>query len=264
MQDMNKHLFFAYSIDAPWPSQYPEGRILAEEVRHDTFAFLGSQDFAPLEEALSTFPIPDMIGPVGRTTPYLFLPEKSPRVVAYGIDWLEKKEKLTAFEQKVEEWLKQKNYPVDPRPRLPHLTVARSPFDKDAWKEDYTPLPILITGIHLYESLGNLHYQSLWHRPLTPPFVEIEHTADIAYLIRGHNPQELFLHASIAISFSFPTLLPFLQERSPTDIQETVRALNEMVTLWDSAIGCPIKAVSYHGAFEKKEELLEWEMIVDV
>ena len=61
---------------------------------------------------------------------------------------------------------------------------------KQEWLDHFTPLPFFVKAIHLYQSLGNLQYQSLWESPLLSPFEELEHTADIAFLIRGmHDPR---------------------------------------------------------------------------
>ena len=40
--------------------------------------------------------------------------------------------------------------------------------------------------------------------------------------------------------------------------------LNNLVMAVDQDIGSPIKAVSFHGEIEKKENYLQWEMIIDV
>jgi RNA 2',3'-cyclic 3'-phosphodiesterase len=37
-----------------------------------------------------------------------------------------------------------------------------------------------------------------------------------------------------------------------------------MVTASDVEVGCPFKAVSYHGEIHESNGLLQWEMIVDV
>jgi len=46
-----------------------------------------------------------------------------------------------------------------------------------------------------------------------------------------------------------------------SDLNEIVYALNAMIARADSEIGCPFKAVSFHGT---ENQTNEWEMIVDV
>ena len=36
-----KRLFFGFEVKAPWPQGLPKGRILKEDQRHITIAFLG-------------------------------------------------------------------------------------------------------------------------------------------------------------------------------------------------------------------------------
>jgi RNA 2',3'-cyclic 3'-phosphodiesterase len=110
-----------------------------------------------------------------------------------------------------------------------------------------------------------LEYQSLWEIPLLSPFEEFEHTADIAFLVRGTTPQELHRNAQLALAFKFPKILPFFSKRLQDTLDEIIIALNEMVGKADAECGCPFKAVSFHGQIKAEEEnLLHWEMIVDV
>jgi len=261
----SKRLFFGFSVQAPWPSFLPKGRIIAEETRHITFAFLGNHPYEALEKALPHLPQTSfLLGPVGLCDRVVFLPIKTPRVVAYHVDWLTDGKKIIEFQSKVLDWLESLHYPTDKRPLLPHVTVARAPFDPKEWEEAFYPLPCILTGVHLYESLGNLTYNTLWHRDFSPVFEEFEHTADIAYRIRGHTPQELYLHAAVAMSFRFPHFLHFLGTGQVTTLDQAVQALNTMISRCDAEIGCPFKAVSYHGNLTEENTLLHWEMIVDV
>jgi len=261
-----KRLFFGLSLQAPWPPFYPKGRLIEEETRHITLAFLGNHPFDKLENALNDFPKPDfLIGPVGRSDEILFLPKGHPRVVSHHISWIVDGEKIKAFQKKVQAWLESLEYPVDRRPLLPHVTLARAPFSKEDWEKAFEPLPMIITGVHLYESLGNLQYQSLWELPFISSFEEFEHTADIAFHIRGTSMQELYLHAAIGMSFHFPPFLSFLQKIEIVDLEGVIRALNVMISTCDLEMGCPFKAVSYHGKIREEEnQILHWEMVVDV
>lgn len=260
-----KRLFFGWEVDAPWPSDYPEGREIKENSRHLTLAFLGNISFSKLKPHLSQFPIPFFkVSPVGICDKLLFLPEKSPRVVSLHIQWLTHKNGLLDYQKKILEWLKTLNYPIDERPLLPHISLARSPFDQKKWEEYFTPLPLSAQSIHLYESMGNLHYEKRWTMTLLSAFEELEHTADIAYTIRGETLQDLFYHAAIALSFKFPTLVTFIpQSVSCSSLEDIIQQLNLLISYADMAIGCPFKAVSYHGEI-RHNQIKEWEMIVDV
>lgn len=254
-------IFLGLEIDAPWPHDYPAGRLLEEKERHLTLAFLGNVDEAPLLEALETIPKPPFVrGQVGFFDKLLFLPNEHPRVAALHIQWLLDGAILSTYQITLLNWLEKLGYKVDRRPLLSHVTVARAPFKQAEWEKAFTPLPCLVKALHLYESVGNLHYHSRWKIDFSLPFEEIEHTADIAFLIRGENFDQLYIHAGLALCFKFPPLLKYLRVRPMSDLLHVIRALNELISIADLEIGVPFKAVSYHGAFENNC----WQMIVDV
>ena len=261
-----RRLFFGAQVEAPWPVQFPKGRMIPEETRHITVAFLGQQPFSKLEPLLGSIPKPSFhIGPVGSTEKIHFLPPEKSRVAALSAHWLDKDKKFDAYHKVFADWLKKNGFPIDERPFFPHITLARAPFEKEAWEKACTPLPFFVKALHLYESMENLHYRSLWSLPFIPPFEEFEHTADIAFTIRGKIPQDLHLHAQIALAFHFPPLLAFFSPVLHDSLDEMIIALNEMVGKADAEFGCPFKAVSFHGKiFEGGDYLLHWEMIVDV
>lgn len=258
MNEDEKRLFFGFSIEEPWPYKYPKGRIIDENSRHLTLAFLGNVSFSSLEKALVQFPEPHFqLGPCGICDQLLFLT----RVVAQHVTWFEGGKQLATFQITVLDWLESLGYSVDRRPFLPHITLARAPFDQKEWEKWFEPLPCMVTGIHLYESIGNLTYKSIWEIPFTRPFVEIEHTADIAFHVRGKNPAEFYLNAALALSFKFPPFLSFIEKGPVGDLNQVVKELNRMIAQCDLSTGCPFKAVSYH---TKLTPELDWEMIVDV
>lgn len=259
-----KRLFFALEIHSFWPETLPQGRILAEKDRHLTLAFLGNIDFSKLP--LKDLPLPEFkVGFCGKFDQCLFLPKKHPRVVAWHADWLENVEPLQNYHNILNDWLKEKGFPADSKHDfLPHVTLSRAPFDLTEWKQCFNPLPFFASSLHLCESLGNLNYASIWSHIIKPPFEEIEHTADIGYLVRGETREQLFIHAFIALCFTFPDLLAFWKKDRPENVQDIVIALNNIVSKADQEIGCPFKAVSFHGNIKEKNGLLEWEMIIDV
>lgn len=261
-----KRLFFGFDIVSVWPQHYPEGRLIAEEYRHMTFAFLGSSDFEKLKSHLHEIPLPDFkVGSVGQFDQPLFLPPHHPHVVAWKVLWLEESRKLLHFYNQLHVWLDQIGCPTEQRQGfLPHVTLCRPPFHVHEWKKSFHPLPMRIGSFHLYESLGHLQFSKLWTHPLLPAFEEIEHTADIAYIIHAEDLKSIFTHAQTALCFSFPPLLSFLTPPAEFhSIEEIVMELNEIIRRADQEIGVPFKAVSFHGKL-KQEELYHWEMIVDV
>lgn len=253
-----KRLFFALDIAAPWPA-LPPGRIM--ESRHLTLAFLGQTDLDALFPHLDTFLSPLTVGAVGQFDQCLFLPPRFPRVVAWHTHFLEE---ISSLHNELQLWLQAHGLPFDPRPFLPHVTLARLPFDPQQWSQAFSPLPFTATSLHLYESLGYSRYTSLWHLPLLPPFEELDHTADIAFLIRATTLSSLLLHAATALSFTFPPLLSYLTPSTPDTLLDLISTLNHTIALTDQALGCPFKAVSHHGHLHQNNGLFTWEMIVDV
>lgn len=266
-EDDQKRLFFGAEIAAPWPPNYPEGRLIEEKGRHITLAFLGNISYSDLQKILPSFPYPSFkIGPVGKGDRLLFLPESSPRVVSLHIQWLNGEDLLKNFQKNLLEWLESHHYPVDKREFLPHASIARAPFDPHAWEETFAQLPLTVNAIHLYESMGNLIYRPLWSHGLHEPFVELPHTADIAFRIQGETLQQLHLHAALALAFKFPPLISYIPSKDlASSLNILISQLNYIIALADAEIGCPFKAVSYHGEISKNSHnLMQWEMIVDV
>ena len=180
---------------------------------------------------------------------------------------MENSKSLRDFQQELLKWLKDNNFSCQNGDRefLPHVTLCRQPFSPQEWHQKFTPLPLMTKNIHLYESLGHSRYQSCWTYPILAPFEEIDHTADIAFLIKGYSFRQLHQHAQIALAFKYPPLLSYL---SPTlenvQIDDIIMDLNHSIGLADQEIGCPLKAVSFHDKLNKVDNLFTWEMIVDV
>lgn len=262
-----KRLFFAIETHAPWPSDFPKGRMLESSHRHLTLAFLGNIPFAPLLKLLDQFPKPPMrVGSAGYFDSCLPLPPRHPHVVAWHAKWWETNPPLHEFYSLLSQWLDSHHYAIDHRPWKPHVTLCRQPFDPEAWKQAFKPLPFYTGSIHLYESKGNLNYIPIWSYPLQFPFEEIEHTADMAFLIHGETPLQLYHHAFAALAFKMPELLDyFMPGVAITELVDIIVLLNAIICQADAAIGCPMKAVSFHGEISvQPDSLLQWEMIVDV
>ncbi len=264
---MPQHFFLGMEITAPWPNVWPEGHLIEEQQRHLTIAYLGHllpEDF--LSHSVS-FPKPLLeIALAAHFDQPLFLPTRSPHAAAWHVLWYQP-EHWASLYQRVLAWLIQSGLSVPQKDPLPHVTLARTPFQCKAWEAAFSPLPLYAGTIHLYESLGHSHSKIHWSYPLLAPFEELEHTADRAFLVRGHTWSEIYLHAQLAMSFLSPTYLPFLQMLSLESEDAVIFALNQRITAMDIAEGSPFKAVSLHGGsrfIQALSPLLEWEMILDV
>jgi hypothetical protein len=83
-------LFFGAQVEAPWPQDYPVGRIIPEETRHVTLAFLGQHLLPELQQTLLSVPRPRFeIGPAGIANQLVFLPPDKSRVAALFVQWLD-------------------------------------------------------------------------------------------------------------------------------------------------------------------------------
>lgn len=262
-----KRLFFGMSVEAPWPNLFPEGRLIQEKYRHITLAFLGETNFPKIQNSLSAFPLPNFkVGFAAKFDQCLFLPPKHPHAVAWHLSWLEENPPLLIFYNQLISWLKNEHFFPDKIDRFtPHVTLCRAPFDKKGWEKEFHPLPLIIQDIHLYESAGNLQYHPVWSYPLLPPFEEIDHTADLAYLVRGSSIDQLYRHALAALAFYFPPIIHFFRlEKMPLQVEEAISLLNKVISDADQEIGSPFKAVCYHHNLTREEEIYNWEMIIDV
>lgn len=269
MENEEKRLFFGLEVLAPWPPNLPPGRFLDEKHRHLTVAFLGKTNFPLLQKALETVPQPPFhVGLAGRFTECIFLPKRYPNVAAWNVAWLDDNQPLTAYQKTFVDWLLKAGFPPSQPNRewLPHVTLCRKPFHPAQWAKSFKPLPMISSNLHLYESVGGLRYEPVWTLPLLPPFEELEHTADIAFMVHGHTLQDILLHAQTALAFKFPAFLDFFSAPETLDsIDDVIISLNQLITDADREIGCPMKAVSFHGEVVViKNNVLQWEMIIDV
>lgn len=265
---MEKRLFFGMGINSIWPSKYPKGKLISENNRHLTLSFLGSNDYEKINQILKTFPRPPFhISKCGIFDKCIFLPEKTPNVVSWHIEWFDGVE-IEGYVKEISNWLKNNNIKIhnENRKFLSHVTIARKPENIEAWEKSFVRLPVVTKNINLYESLGNSNYNILWTYNLLQPFEEIEHTADLAFIIRGKNLLEIYNNAKIALSFKFYEIINyFSKEVSINSIEDVMVSLNDIISKADQNTGCPFKAVSLHGDLKKdKNGIYSWEMLIDV
>lgn len=243
-----KNLFIGLSVAAPWDTLPPSGRAIDTTSRHLTLSFLG-----PVETATLPRPKELTLAPTGIATELLFLGKTASAKASF----LTQEDQLFHYRKdklkESSEW-------------IPHIALARRPFDDNLWEEWFEPFPFFCPEIHLYQSGTNtlpITYEQLQTYELMPPFVEIEHTADLAFEIRGSSLDELYLHALLALSFQAPKLITYRTRERMHSLDAVVIALNEAISLMDAEWGCPMKAVSFHGKVSG-DPLLTWEMIIDV
>lgn len=263
MKSSKKRLFFAFDIDAPWPSSLPNGRIIEEKERHLTLIFLGDTDYEKFQIIFNNFPTPDFkLGFSAQFDGCFF----SKHVAAWTIDEIDKKHPISLYYGTCINWLRVNGIqpPVN-HDFTPHVTIARSPFCEKDWRDAFKPLPVVVKDLHLFESLGNSKYSSLWRYKILSPFENLDHTADIAYLVRGENLDVLYKNAQAALVHFFPLSLPFWNKNPKAgSLDDIIIGLNETISVIDRKINSPFKAVSFHSKIDKINGLLEWEMIVDV
>lgn len=262
-----KKLFFGLEVHSPWPEQLPQGRIIEKTDRHLTLAFLGPIVFSKIQEILPLLPLPPFqVGLVGSFDHCLFLPLKHPHVAAWHVHWLEPAEVLESYQKQLVKWLKSYQFSVNEYDQfLPHVTICRDPIHQSEWEQSFVSLPLIISHLHLYESLPHSKYKPIWSHHFLPPFEEVEHTADLAFLIYGENLNQLYCHAYIALAFKFPPLMGlFIPIEIEEGVNDIIMHLNEAISKADINIGCPFKAVSFHGEIEEENNILKWEMIIDV
>ncbi len=265
MDKETRRLFLGLEMEAPWPLVWPKGRVLGESDRHVTLNFLGDVSYTAILQILPSIPLPSCeLGPCGYFDASLELPPNKGRVIAWHINWLG--HEVASLQKELSQWLHKNGLLEDSREWLSHLSVCRDPANLIEWKEFFQPLPCFTKAIHLYESLGFSKYESLWSHPFMPPFKEISHTADIAFHIYGKNIDQLYQHALIALAFKFPPIVSHAQWRAQLQgLDDVIILLNETICRTDYSIGCPFKAVSFHGEIQSYEtEIILWEMIVDV
>lgn len=273
MAPADKRIFFGLEACAPWPHPLPSGRLLDEQHRHATLAFLGKINWPEFDARLSQVPAPPFrLGIAGIFDKVLFLPKRHPHVACWHVELFEGKEIIETYQKQLIDWLCSINFSPAHHAEekwLPHVTLARSPFNLNRWRSDFKPLPVVFNRLNLYESLGKSQYAILHSWPFELPWKEIEHTADIAFEIRGENIRQILWHAQMALAFKFPELLNYFldvnqKNGSPETLDDVIIQLNQAVAEADQGEGCRLKAISLHGDLIEFHHLLIWEMIVDV
>lgn len=229
--------------------------------------FLGDIVLDEIKKYLDELYLPCQIGLPGYFNKCLFWPETNPRLVAYQADFFEKNIILDKFHEEIFEFFKERKVLVKLENRfIPHVTICRDDFNLKLWKETFKQSPLYIKSFNLYESLQNSEYNILWTKDFINPFEEIKHTADIAFIIRGKSYLDLLHSSFIALSFKVEIFLNYVSLlKKVNSIDDVIINLNEIITNAEiDGFDIPFKAVSFHNKIDRKNEIMNWEMIVDV
>lgn len=263
MTTKSKTLFYGLSVEAPW-EEFPKARILEEEMRHLTLAYVGSVAEDQIA-SLSQLPKNSMVCGIGGHFPnLLFLPPKEPRVVAYQPLFYEESS-IQALQKELQTLVHSLSQaPEKERPWQPHVTVGRAPFDRTEWEGAFIPIPFVCNKLHLYESLDHSKYKILSTQEYVPPFEEVPHTADYAFRVRGLNVTELYRHAQLALMFLSSEFIPYYDTQPKETLTDCIVGLNGIVSTLDRDHGSPVKAISFHGTLQKEANHVSWLMILDV
>lgn len=214
MDAVKRRVFFGFDAVAPWPDPLPAGRVLRPQDRHVTLAFMGMVEVDSLLKLMPYCPKPPPMGAVGAYTECLFLPPKKPRGVAWKLDWWTQKDALYEYQRALTEWLIDCDYAPHSTKRgwLPHTTIARGDYSDTQWRQDFRPLPVITTHLHLFESLGHSQYDPLWSLPLQRPFTR---TANLEWQVTGKTLADVYLGAHAALCFDDTRLMPFKNQAIP-------------------------------------------------
>lgn len=251
-----KSLFIGLRALLP-PLCLPKGRYLEPSDLHLTLSFLGNKDAEATLKILSSFDFKwSGFAPLGICEKILFLGE----VAAFDCAIITKQERVNQIKKELDTLFSL----TDLKSFIPHITLARKPFDQKQWEKFSQKTPAIFTHLHLYQSLGFSKYAPLFTLDFPLPFEEVHHTADYAYHVYGETFTTLYLHAIYAISYKFPSLFPFAAFKDCSDIDQVIFELNRWISTADITIGSELKAVSYHHDITFDHGIMRWEMILDV
>jgi len=83
---------------------------------------------------------PCRVGAAGVCKEFIYLPSEKPNAVALSFKWLTQEELMLRFQQELAFWLQTFGYlaPSVESVFLPHVTLARRPFQISEWKQVFT------------------------------------------------------------------------------------------------------------------------------
>lgn len=261
-------IFFALDVISPWKELEPPGRYIDKHLRHITLLFIGEVKEEDTSKLVSSMILPNIyVGPCGIFDKVVALPFNHPNVVSYRAHLLDRLKDLQKYKTDLVSYVESNGILLKEglKKFLPHVSLCRRPFSISDWKKKFSKLPFYISTLHLYESIGNSKYKSLWSYEFISPFIEVGHTGDIAFHIRGENFYQLFVNGFIALCFTSENLVNyFIENESIENIDDVIISLNKIITALDTDVGSPFKAVSFQSNVQHMDNYLEWEMIVDV
>lgn len=173
MNCQTKRIFLALKIKAPWRKNGSGKKVIKEELRHLTMAFLGQTSVDLLQNFLQdhTDDFQFQLPIFGYFSKLLLLPPFKARVFALNPIFLEHSPAIFAFQKKIETLFLENGFiPDQPKPWLPHVSLVRSPFNYYSWKNTFNEFPFYAETFCVYESLGNLQYREIKSFKLPCPF----------------------------------------------------------------------------------------------
>jgi 2'-5' RNA ligase len=268
MEKNIKNFFFAFELETIWEDDFKDLKVIDKKNRHLTLLFLGENNFNEIKKYLDQMSnLNIQIGSVGYFEKVIFLPENNPRAAAYKANFLNDELKIKNYQKELISFFKNKEINLKKeKDFLPHVTISRDKFDKKELKNKFIKAPFYIKSFNLYESLFSSNYKSLWKKEYLAPFKEIEHTADIAFEVVGIDCNQLLLNAFTAICFKEFKMLDYINLlKKVSSIDEIIINLNEILTQMEiDGYQAFFKAISLNQKTYKKNNLIFWEMVIDV
>lgn len=259
-QEDIKRLLFGFEAHAPWPAVLPDEKTLKAKHRHLTLLYFGDISYKKVHDEIRYMPKPPFrVGPVAISDSSLSLPNRSPDIITWHVDSFGN-DAINDYQQELVEYFAEHDYDFERKKYIKHITLGKSGALKKEMKQNFKPLPLYCSNLHLYESFKGEQFEPIWTYDLLPPFEEQEGGQFILY---GESFQQVFLNAQIALAFKFPELVPFL------DSSYQVRNLHDggirLTTLLNTAyraIKIPIEKATFPDDGKQEKGILTWPLQV--
>ncbi|NGX56578.1 MAG: RNA 2',3'-cyclic phosphodiesterase [Candidatus Anoxychlamydiales bacterium] len=268
MEKNTRKLFFAFEIETIWIDNFKNASVVDKKNRHLTLLFLGENDLNEIKKQLDLMPkLNLLLGSCGYFDKPFFLPKNNSRVAAYNAIFLEDNAKIENYQKNLYSFFLKEEFNLkNEKDFLPHITILRKDFEKKEFEKQFKQTPFYLKSFNLYESLFHSNYKALWKMDYLAPFIELKHTADIAFEVRGKDFDSLLLHSFIALCFKEFKLLKYKKNlKKVSSIDDIIIDLNEILTLMEiDGYQASFKAISFNQKNWVKDNIIYWEMVIDV
>ncbi|MDJ0652344.1 MAG: hypothetical protein QNJ27_05000 [Simkaniaceae bacterium] len=256
-----KRLLFGFEVYAPRPESLPDEKTLKAKKRHLTLLFFENISYEKIYDHIRFMPKPFFrVGPVAIADSSLRLPNRSPDILtwhveAFGDDLIDE------YQRRIHDYFEEKGYVVERKKFIKHITLGRSASLVKEAKKNFRPLPLYFSNFHLYEKHPGEHYEPIWTYDLLLPFEEKKKGH---FILRGGSFQQLFLNAQIALAFTCPALVPFLdQSYVVRNLQDGEVRLTTLINQAYKAVKVPIKKAIFPDKGQEEKGLLSWDLFVE-